>query len=156
MITMTRTMITLHIIYCIVFRLLKSKFFNNWMTKVKISCFYFFNQKMRKSRFNFGTKRDFAFIFSLVTTVITHGKVAKPTKRFLFMKFLSKLSPKCTNEWLGVVARHARFLIVKWCSALSCIVTILRMVSINGMNRILNFLSRHVISWPKRILHSTL
>ena len=98
MITMTMTMSIFHIIYCIVFRLLISKFLNNSMTKVKISCFYLFNQKMRKSRYNFRTKRDFAFIFSLVTPVITPGKVTKPTKRFAVMKFLSKLSPKCTNE----------------------------------------------------------
>ena len=103
MITMKRTMITLLIIYCIVFRLLKSNFFNNSMTKVKIGCFFSFNQKMKKSRNNSGTKSDFAFIFSLVTPVNTPGKVAKPTKRFAVMKFLSKLSPKCPNEWLGVV-----------------------------------------------------
>ena len=60
--------------------------------------FYLFIQEMRKSPYKFGTKHDFAFIFSLVTPVITPGKVAKPTKTFAIMKFLSKLSPKCTNE----------------------------------------------------------
>ena len=98
MITMTMTISILHIIYCIAFRLLTSKLINTSMTRVKISCFYSFNQKMWKSRYNFGTKRDFAFIFSLVTPITTPGQVANQAQSLAVMKFLSKLSPKCTNE----------------------------------------------------------
>ena len=39
MIIMTMTISLLHIIYCIVFRLLISKLLNNSMTWVKITCF---------------------------------------------------------------------------------------------------------------------
>ena len=94
----TMTMSILHIIYCIAFRLLTSKLINTSMTRVKISCFYSFNQKIWKSRYNFGTKRDFAFIFSLVTPITTPGKVANQAQSLAVMKFLSKLSPKCTND----------------------------------------------------------
>ena len=60
--------------------------------------FYLFIQEMRKSPYKFGTKHDFAFIFSLVTPIITLGKMTNPAESFAVIDFWSKLSPKCTNE----------------------------------------------------------
>ena len=68
--------------------------------------FYLFIQEMWKSSYKFGTKKDFAFIFSLVTPIITLGKITNPAKSFAIIDFWSKLSPKCTNERLGVLASH--------------------------------------------------